>query len=65
MTITTSAIGIVVLIFILHTILTHLLNWMFREGVEEESGTTLFFAIILQILEFIMCIGLLQGYLSK
>jgi hypothetical protein len=64
MTVTVPVIGIVILIFVLHTIATHLINWMFRETAEEQTGTMLFLAIMLNIVEVMICTSLLISYVG-
>lgn len=59
-----SVIGIVLLIFVIHTVLTHLLNWMYRESAEDESGSLLFFSLILTVIEVIGCVSLLLNYVG-
>ncbi len=60
--ITVSIFGIVILIFVLHTILTHLLNWFIRSCGNSESVALL--VVILNIMEIGICIGLLNYYIS-
>jgi hypothetical protein len=36
--ITISTISVIMFIFINHTILTHLLNWLFRESMDSPEG---------------------------
>jgi uncharacterized membrane protein YidH (DUF202 family) len=64
MTVKVPVLGIVILIFVLHTIVTHLLNWMFRESTEDRSEGLLVLAIALTILEGLGCIVLLTNYLG-
>ena len=63
MTVEVPVLGIVLLIFTLHTILTHLLNWAFRKA-WVESGEALFLTALLTVVEVIICISLLNYYIK-
>ena len=45
--VTVSIFGVVVIIFILHPVLTHLINWWFREADDELTffATTMFMIV--------------------
>lgn len=60
MTVTVPLIGIIVLIFVLHTILTHLSNWAFRECKDPGLVGLVVFATII---ELVVCVALLTPYL--
>jgi len=62
--ITTSILSIVILIFVLHTILTHLFNWWFRECLEADEGVLGFLTLVLIFIEMGICISLLKYYIS-
>lgn len=64
MTVKVSVLGIVILIFILHTIITHLLNWMFRESLEEETGALTILSVGLMLMEGGICLGLLTEFIG-
>ena len=50
-----SEFAIVVILFVLHTIVTHLFNWWFRTTFDDPKGKNLtLFCIILIIMEFIL-----------
>ena len=53
--------SVVVIIFILHTVLTHLINWWFREADEEIFITAIVFYTIA---ELTLIIALLDYYIS-
>lgn len=61
MTVTVPLIGIIILIFVLHTILTHLSNWAIREC--EDPGL-LTLVVFVTIIELVVCISMLVSYLS-
>jgi hypothetical protein len=60
MTVTVPLVGIVILIFILHTILTHLSNWAIRECKDPGLGTLVVFATLV---ELVVCVALLTSYI--
>jgi hypothetical protein len=65
MTVEVPLIGIVILIFILHTILTHLINWGMRKAWEETAGESLIFLLcLLTIVEIVVGISLLHYYIK-
>lgn len=59
--VTVSIFGIVVIIFVLHTVLTHLINWWFREADDAEEG---FVLIMLTIVELASTLILLNYYIN-
>lgn len=61
MTVTVPLIGIIILIFALHTILTHLSNWALRECKDPGLVVLVAFATII---ELVVCISMLVSYLS-
>jgi len=64
MTVTVPVFGIVVLIFALHTIIVHLLNWGMRKAWNETGGESLVFLVcLLTIVEIIVGIVLLNYYI--
>lgn len=59
-----SVLGIIVIIFVIHTVLTHLLNWIYRISVDDDkSGVFLFFMRMLIVTEEVGCVVLLSSYL--
>jgi hypothetical protein len=65
MTVTVPVLGIVILIFVLHTIITHLLNWGYRKAWGQTAGESLIFLLyVLTIVEVLVCIGLLKYYIN-
>lgn len=60
MTITISAFSAVLLILVLHTIITHLLNWLFRQW---DSFEPVFMAICLGVVEFLIVTIILKNIL--
>ncbi len=64
MEVSVPVLGLVLLIFALHTILTHLLNWGVRKAWNETGGESLVFLVcILTIVEIIVGIVLLNYYI--
>jgi hypothetical protein len=64
MTITISTQSIIITIFIIHTILTHLFNWSFR-SLHREKDDDLFFEIsITYCISLMITIGLIIYYLN-
>ena len=63
MEVSVPVLGLVLLIFTLHTILTHLLNWAYRKAWEED-GILVFFTALLTIVEVIICVSLLDYYIK-
>lgn len=61
--VTVSIISIVILIFVLHTILTHLLNWAFRESMKDLDGM-MTFIIIATFTECVVMVGLIDYILN-
>jgi hypothetical protein len=60
MTVTVPLVGIIVLIFILHTILTHLSSWAFREC--KDPGLVVL-VVFVTIIELVVCVALLTSYI--
>lgn len=58
--ITVSILSLVITLFLIHTIFTHLLGWWVRE---DDTDMTIF-AILLLIAEIILCIALLCNILK-
>lgn len=54
---TVSLFGAIVIIFIVHTILTHLINWMIREAVNEEVGGL---SIVVMIVELTLTLSIIN-----
>ena len=59
--ITVSIFGVVVIIFILHTVLTHLINWWFRESYSESE---IFVIVVCVIMELLLTLSLLEYYIN-
>ena len=55
-----SIISVVILIFVLHTILTHLLNWLFRKMAPND----IVLSVLLSIVEFIIIIASLNYFIN-
>ena len=58
--ISVSIFSVIILIFVLHTILTHLLNWLFREMTPDD----VMLPILLSIVEFIVIIASLNYFIN-
>lgn len=61
--ITTSAYGIVVLLIILHTILTHLITWGFRSAIKQELPLSIMGLVVLSIVEVLLLFITLDYYI--
>jgi hypothetical protein len=59
--VTVSILSIVILIFVLHTVLTHLLNWAFRKTMDSEVGVGIF---ILNLIEIVIMVILLKNFIQ-
>lgn len=59
--VTVSILSIVLLIFVLHTILTHLLNWLTRLFADSEAVALM---ILTNLLEIVITVLLLKHYLK-
>lgn len=59
--VTVSILSIVILIFVLHTVLTHLLNWAFRKTMDSEVGVGTF---ILNLIEIVIMVILLKNLIQ-
>ena len=55
-----SIFSVIILIFVLHTILTHLLNWLFREMAPND----IVLSVLLSIVEFIIIIASLNYFIN-
>ena len=42
----------IIIVVIIHTILTHLINWMWRKCYDEDGGTS--FSIFVTVVEIVM-----------
>jgi len=51
---------ILFVVLLLHTILTHLLNWLFRTTMDESNSDGAFFVSILNFIEFVLVLALLN-----
>jgi len=58
-----SIISIVILIFVLHTILTHLINWLWRRLVEDGPELSIIPALA-TIVEAVIMIALLKNFIQ-
>ena len=58
-----SILSVVITIFIVHTILSHLLNWAIREFFELNYETLAAVSVVSIVFEFIICIVLLRSIL--
>jgi hypothetical protein len=67
MTVTVPVLGIVILIFTLHTIVTHLINWGYRKADDmqnlDNGAGIMLLLILFNIIEVVICIGLLSYYI--
>ena len=63
MEVSVPVLGLVLLIFTLHTGLTHLLNWFYRMAWKKEP-VLVFLTVLLTIVEFIACVSLLEYYIK-
>jgi hypothetical protein len=63
MTVDVPVLGLVLLIFTLHTILTHLLNWAYRNAWKEDP-VLVFLTVLLTIAEIAICVSLLNYYIK-
>jgi len=64
MVVEVPVLGVVILIFLFHTVMTHLINWMFRDSLK---GSTIFMTgitVIVGIIEFMICIAALNFYIT-
>lgn len=59
--VTVSIFGIVVIIFVLHTVLTHLINWWFREA---DDASEVFVVVLVVIMELLSTLILLDYYIN-
>jgi hypothetical protein len=63
MEVSVPVLGLVLLIFTLHTVLTHLLNWAYRKAWAED-GVLVFLTVLFNIAEIGACISLLNYYIK-
>ena len=61
--ITTSAYGIVVLLIILHTILSHLITWGFRTATKKDYTLAIMGLWVLSFLELLLLFVTLDYYI--
>ena len=61
--VTVSIISIVILIFVLHTILTHLINWFWRTVVENGPEMVII-PIMVTLAEVAIIITLLKNFIQ-
>jgi hypothetical protein len=61
--ITTSAYGIVVLLIILHTILSHLITWGFRSAIKKNYVLSIMALVVLSIAEVVLLLITLDYYI--
>jgi hypothetical protein len=61
--ITTSAYGIVVLLIILHTILSHLITWGFRSAMKKDYTLSIMGLVVLSIAEILLLLIILDYYI--
>jgi hypothetical protein len=61
--ITTSAYGIVVLLLILHTILSHLITWGFRSAMKKDYTLSIMGLVVLTIIEVVVLLVTLDYYI--
>ena len=62
--VTVSVFGIVILIVVLHTIVSHLITWGFRTAFKGENPAAMFFLCIGTLLEVLLLIETLNYYLK-
>jgi hypothetical protein len=63
MEVSVPVLGLVLLIFTLHTGLTHLLNWAYRKAWKED-GVLVFLTAFLTLVEVVICVSLLDYYIK-
>jgi hypothetical protein len=61
--ITTSAYGIVVLLIIPHTILSHLITWGFRSAAKQNYTLAIMGLVVLSLLELLLLFVTLNYYI--
>ena len=64
MVVEVPVIGIVIIIFLFHTVMTHLINWMFRDSLKESMDGLTGLTIVTGIVEVVICIGVLKYYVN-
>ena len=63
MEVSVPVLGLVLLIFTLHTGLTHLLNWFYRMAWEDDP-VPVFLTALLNLVEIVVCVSLLNYYIK-
>ena len=61
MTTTVSLSLLLVGIFVVHTILSHLINWFIREDIINNTDSSGGLSVIVAIVEFLVCIGIITN----
>jgi hypothetical protein len=61
--ITTSAYGIVVLLIILHTILSHLITWGFRSAMKRDLPLSIMGLVLVSVFEIFLLLIILDYYI--
>ncbi len=56
--------GIVVIVFLFHTVMTHLINWMFRDSLNDSKTSMTGLTVCVGIIEFVICIRVLNFYIN-
>lgn len=64
MVVTVPVFGIVIIVFLFHTVMTHLINWMFRDSLNDSTTFLTGLTVFVGIVEFIICIGVLNFYIN-
>ena len=62
--VTVSILSIVILIFVLHTIITHLINWMWRSMTDVEDIGLFIIPVAATILETFIMVILLKNFIQ-
>lgn len=65
MTVEVPVLGIVIIVFLFHTVMTHLINWMFRDSLNEVTGSLTGLSIVAGTVEVAICIGMLNYYVNQ
>ena len=63
MEVNVPVLGLVLLIFTLHTGLTHLLNWFYRMAWKADP-VPVFLTALLNLVEIVACVSLLEYYIK-
>ena len=64
MVVTVPVLGIVILIFLFHTVMTHLINWMYRDSLNNSTDFMTGLTVFVGIIEFIICTVVLSFYIK-